>query len=286
MQRVLIVATLLTAVALLAPPIRTQARLTGAVLRQSYDSLTTTTFEQRRRAFYGDCDNWGYGYVARMVSGFPDARGVPRLRNPKWDPMPTIVPMVLPGFRRNLEDRVLIATGLAEADARESRMAHAERRSTDHHGTEAWRFTTMEEFDLMTGVALAFSTHPARQATTMVKLTLLHSAEHPAVLGEWEFQAPPEGTSEVVFRLPRPLLRFSLGRALMPFMLKVQTQGDRALTAIDVLGVKVNMGDYVVVNREGECFAAVKRDLLADLERTHNRSWSQYLAAIRNVRND
>jgi hypothetical protein len=281
MKRVLIAAALLTAGACLVPPLRMQINQLMTVLRHSSRSLATTSFEQRRLAFYGDCDKHGYGYVRRMMVSFPDARTYPSLRNPKWDPR--IVPVVLPGFRRTVDDRVLIATGLTEHDAQESRMAHAERRRADARGTEEWHFVTGEEFDLLTGFAVRFSTHPLPDRTTTMKMTLFYAVGHPVVMGEWQLAVEPHVSGEFRFRLPQPLANVTFSRSTLPFLLRVRTTGGRSPTAIDVLGVKVDTRGYVVVNRETECFTAVKRELLDGLDRPENRAWSNYVSTIRNV---
>lgn len=108
------VAFVLTASACLVPPFREQADRLKTVLDHSGRSLATTSFDQRRLAFYGDCDRFGFGYVRRMLARFPEAAQVPVLRNPRWDPR--IVPVVLPGFRRGTDDRALKAIGVTDDD--------------------------------------------------------------------------------------------------------------------------------------------------------------------------
>src|SRR5262245_59442598 len=70
-----------------------------------YQRIHGSTFEQLRLSQYGDCDRRGYGFVTRMLDGFPDPEIMPRMRYPDYD---RHVDFVLPHERPRRDDRLLI----------------------------------------------------------------------------------------------------------------------------------------------------------------------------------
>lgn len=277
----MIAVTLLSTVLVLALPVWHQARyVVLRALKHSYRSIRSTTFEQRRLVFYGDCDKHAYGYVKRMTQGFPEANAVPVLRNPEWDP--GIASVMLPGFRPVTEPRMLIAAGIPAAEMSERQVASARRLGRADRDGDAWQFTTGRDVDLLTGFEFTLAERPPAGSASLT-VVLFHSAEFPIVMGAWTVRGGSQDTGELVLRLPQPLEGFSLGRGAMPFMLKVTTPDGSSVDAIRVLGLLVDLRNHVIVNRERGCFTAVRRDLLAEIGRTANHSWAGYVATIRNV---
>ena len=281
MRRVLIVAALALAVATLAGPLVKQARDTRGILRDSIRSLRHTTFEERRRVFYGDCDKHAYGYIRRAMRGYPASDSAPVLRNPLWDPR--IVPPILPGFRWRADDRVLIGAGLTEADAQERRIAHAERWGGDARGVDEWRFLTRGDVDTLTGFVLGFPRSASPALDGELSITVLYSPEFPHVVGAWRWPLPAERPHDIEYRLPHAVRGFSIGKPPTPFVVHVVARGGPLPERMDILGLKVDVRGYVVVHREGDCFTAVRAELLDHGVMTERRPWAEYIATVRDA---
>ena len=281
-RRVAIIVTLGLSVAALAAPLLKQAHTTRSILRDSIRALLRTTFEERRRWFYGDCDKHGYGYIRRMMQGYPAAESAPVLRNPLWDPR--IVPVVLPGFRWRPDERVLIGAGLTEDDAHERRIAHAMRLGTDSRGVDEWRFATNGDVDTLTGFLLAFPPTPAITPDAQLNITILHSPEYPNVVGHWRWPLTAAPRRGAEYRLPQPLVDFSIGRGgVFPFIVKVEARGGPLPERIDILGLTVDLRDYVVVHRERNCFTAIRAELIQHGNSDVHGAWAEYVATLRAI---
>ena len=100
---------------LLAPvlAVRTTRLARGVVV--AVHELSTDDFEQRRLESYGDCEPRGYGYVRRVLAGFPDAEAMPTMQHKQ--PFGGDLALLLPRPRARPEPRILIGVGTAEPPA-------------------------------------------------------------------------------------------------------------------------------------------------------------------------
>jgi hypothetical protein len=92
-------------------------------------------------------------------------------------------------------------------------------------------------------------------------------------------------------KLPKPLRDFSIGRGATDFIVRLSTSNDtaaemRKLVGLDIYGVRVNVSDYIILNRDRKCFAAVQRSFLKELQSRNDSRWLTYLKGITNVRSD
>ncbi len=277
LRRLAAVGAVAVAAACLGPLAWERGQRAVAILPGAVRALATTTPEERRLASYGDRDRLGYGYISRMMTGFPDPEAAPVVRIPEDDPRPMAL---LAGIRSRHEDRVLIAIGVSDADIRERVIARADRRAD---GT--WAFRTVTDFETLTAFRFSIaSTSPAR-----MPVVLRHSPQHPRhTIGEWEVPVPVHRDDVVEFRLANPVRRFSLGRGATPFLLEISgiDRGQTSaapVSAIDVLGVKIDMSPYEVVNREPNCLTAIRRDFLSEIRGRPGHPWARYVESISNV---
>ena len=285
-RKVLILSVFALTVWLVGPTAWKQFKSLWRAVPALYAEVAESTIEQRRLKVYGDCDGRGYGYVRRVLDGFPDQDSIPVVRYPDWD---RHVELVLPSGRLRKDDRLVIGIELTETDMQETQVASAKLQTAERHDdgsvTSTWTFETHVDFEQMTGLVFAFASYPVTHAMVM-KAVLQYAPYDTRVVGEWEVEVPKGQPDSLIVHLPRAVGRFSINRGDTSFVLKLGVRGVSAEAVpspvgIDVLGVKVALADYVVIHREQNCFTAIQRRFLNEIQRAPAHPWSRYLERLR-----
>lgn len=259
-----------------------QYRLALEKLGPLYRAVASTTFEERRLAAYGDCENLGYGYLTQVLRSYPDGGGMPDVRYSNNPP-----PLTLPALREHNEPRVRIGIGIPDGDFLEKPIASAARRalaSRDEGSVSRWTFQTTWNYELLTALQFRFGSDPLPAQETL-RVALVTSPTNAARLGEWVVEVPSGHRGPFTFALPAPLEQFSQGRGATDFILEVeQRDGAAPLSGITPIGAKLNGKGFAVVHRRGACFTAVREDLLAEIRRDPGSAWATFVERMRDDR--
>lgn len=245
-------------------------------------SLAGASFEERRLEAYGDCGKMGYGYVASILHSYPRTDSLPLIRYDDYD---RPLGLLLPGWRTNVDESVLIGIGISERDFQERLAAHAQRRQVSgENGTtlSRWTFQTVKDYQLMSRVELLFGPHPLAAARA-IELTLIESPTRSNLLGSWSIQVPAGQSGPYSFVLPSPVRNFSKTRGTTDFILLVKETGESSLENIRVYGAKVDGAGFITVSRHETCFVAVQRELLSRVHSNPHDPWAHFIEAVRNV---
>ena len=255
----------------------TRASALMAAGRQGFERLHGSDFEGLRRAYYGDCGGRGYGYVTRVLEGYPEPDMRPRVRYPDYD---RDVHVVLPAFRPRVDERVLIAIDVPDALSHDERIAVARRTDELPAPASRWLFATKWEFDLFTAARVQLE-RPLEQPTRF-DVVLRHSTLDPSPLARWHVELPAGAGPLLTLGPDRPFERFSYTRGGIDFVLDV-TVGDPgvSIVAVEAIGVRVDTRGYTVVRRDGGCFVAVRTDLLEAIRGRADDPWSNWLERVR-----
>jgi hypothetical protein len=245
-------------------------------------SVASGSFEERRMKAYGDCGKMGYGYVTSILHSYPRTDSQPIIRYDDYD---RPLGLLLPGWRTNVDESVLIGIGISERDFRERLVANAQRRHLSRqNGTTLtrWTFQTVRDYQLMSRVELFFGPHPL-PAARAVELTLIESPTRNNVLGSWSIQVPAGQSGPYSFVLPSPLRNFSKTRGATDFIFVVEEREASSLENIRVYGAKVDGTGFVTVSRRENCFVAVQQDLLSRVRSNPHDPWAHFIETVRNV---
>jgi hypothetical protein len=241
--------------------------------------LGRTTSEERRRAAYGDRTKLGYGYVQEMLSGLPDPELFPITR---YRDFTRNLHLLLPGSRRRIDSRMLIGIELSTSDFQEGTIAHARlpRASGDRAAQSgSWAFRTLDDYDTLTGFRLRFAGDPPES----VQLTLQESPHSRKILGSWTFR-PAHSAAGDAWIISARLKPFSFGRGATDFVLQIRTTPtDKAapeIVGVEVVGIKVDLANYQIVQREGGCFTAFRKDFLNEMQVSRDAAWRRYLQGL------
>jgi hypothetical protein len=245
-------------------------------------SVASGSFEERRMEAYGDCGRMGYGYVTSILHSYPRTDSRPIIRYDDYD---RPIELLLPGWRTNVDESVLIGIGISEHDFRERLVTNARlRHASRQNGTtlSRWTFQTVQDYQLMSRVELFFGPHPLPAART-VKLTLVESPTRNNLLGSWSIQVPAGQVGSYSFVLPSPLRNFSKARGATDFIFMVEEMGESSLENIRVYGVKVDGAGFITVSRRESCFVAVQQELLRRARNSPHDPWAHFIETVRNV---
>jgi hypothetical protein len=148
-----------------------------------------------------------------------------------------------------------------------------------------WIFMTTWDYDLMTGVKIHIK-NPSGQSRQHFKATLLRSPSDPSVLANWDW-ANVEPANPLTLHFDKPVTEI-YGRGSMPFILILETQSPDGkmpadVASVEILGIKVNIADYTIVQEEGRCFTALKSSFLEKILGTDSKEWKHYLSSLTSV---
>jgi hypothetical protein len=248
---------------------------------RGYQQVTGSSFEQLRLAQYGDCGGHGYGYVTRVLDGFPAPDAMPRVRYPDFD---HYVRFLLPQFRTRLDDRVLIGIGVADQLLHDERIAAARRVESELPSAGRWLFITQWDYDLLTGATVELAKPLAR--SVRFDLVLRHSTMEPTVLAHWNVEVPANAGPVLSLRLDQPVENFSVARGGLDFVLDVAISdpGAASIIGVSAVGVRVDGRGYSVVRRDGGCFLALHTGLLNEIRETPDHPWRPWLERVQGGR--
>jgi hypothetical protein len=245
-------------------------------------SLASGSFEERRLKAYGDCGNMGYGYVTGILHSYPRSDSLPIIKYADFD---RPLNLLLPGWRTQVDENVLIGIGISEQDFQECPISDAQRRDVsrkDGKTLSRWTFQTALDYQLMSRVDLFFGSRTPRTART-VALSLIESPTRNNVLGSWIIQVPPGQPEPYSFVLPSPVRDFSQTRGATDFIFLAEEAGESSLENIRVYGSKVDGTGFVTVGRRESCFVAVQQELLSRIRGNPDDSWALFIEKVRNV---
>jgi hypothetical protein len=287
---------LFTALYTLVPSALERISALAADTRTALQRVRSLSPAERKLAAYGDRTRFGYGYVKDILEGIPDKEVAPATRYSDYGRHPEIL---LSALRNRLDNRLLIGIDLSDQDLAESLIASTKQPCgpdsinrpavTGRHPKLSLCFTfqTGEDCDLLTRLVVRLE-RPLLP-DNLLQAELISSPLDSRSLGEWT--GPSRGANSIEVKLPKPLRDFSIGRGATDFIVRLSTSNDtaaemRKLVGLDIYGVRVNVSDYIILNRDRKCFAAVQRSFLKKLQSRNDSRWLTYLKGITNVRSD
>jgi hypothetical protein len=211
-----------------------------------------------------------------MLAGLPDPELFPITR---YRDFTRNLHLLLPGSRRWIDSRMLIGIELSASNFQEVTIAHARltRAAADRAAQPGdWAFHTADDYDTLTGFRLRFAGDPPDS----VQFTLRESPHSHKILGSWTSRAAPLAAGDA-WTFPVRLKPFSFGRGATDFVLQIQTTPtDKAvpeIVGVEVVGIKVDLADYQIVQREAGCFTAFRKDFLSEMQVSRDVAWRRYL---------
>jgi hypothetical protein len=144
------------------------------------------------------------------------------------------------------------------------------------NGESLWQFATVTDVDTFVGLDVIAS--GGAEATLVGRVELIAGPHDPSILAAGRISATSEARGRLEFR-PMPIRRFSMGRGDTPFLISVAGVTPKN---IEVLGIRNDLSEYEILNREGDCFVAVrKKDLSGLLSGQDRERWLAYFKRLR-----
>ncbi|MCM8786997.1 MAG: hypothetical protein NC935_02970 [Candidatus Omnitrophica bacterium] len=262
-------------------------------LRQSINNfhlLINTTTEDRKNIYYGYCNNFGYGYVKEIVSKIPEKGIIPEIRYKDYQ---KFIDLFLPLSRYKKDDRLKIGINLSDNDIKESKITEAfliGKHNMDGKEETVWKFNTENDYDIMTGIKLSLEKNDnIKPLIVKFKITLYPSIYETTPLNHWVIENIPF-SSILIYRFPKPIINFSYNRGCVDFILKIEypsgNKKDIKINSVEILGVKVDIKDYKIINRKEKCFTAIKKTFYKKILEEKISPWILFLKEINNVRDN
>ncbi len=240
--------------------------------RLHFKKIKNKTLEQIKEDTYA---RFGYGYIRDIVSRIPEKDIFPITRYPDYTKN---VHLYMSEFRNRIDNRLLIGIGLEEKDTHEVIISNAHFRKEPLLEKNVWAFQTIDDFDTMTGLVFYFE-EPNLKISIPIKVNLISELPYSQIKETWNFEIKPRNT---VFHLPGAgLSNFSFGRGATDFILLVDSK--EKIKKIEVLGIKVNLTDYKIINRTDTNFFAIRNDFFQQIETQNLTEWKRFLKEIKNV---
>jgi len=258
-------------------------------LKIYFPYLIHTNIEDRKINSYGNCNNFGYGYLKKIVDKLPDANIFPDARYKDYQ---KFVFLLFPGYRNKIDTRLKAGIDLDKEDIRETLITTAvleKREITKKKELNRWTFQTVNDYDLLTGFRIYFE-KPFLSPEQNISINLIHSVNDNRSLGNWAFKSIIN-QKVLTYHLPKPIPNFSFSRGATDFILEIEniSKDNTALqkiNKIEILGVKVDLSGYTIINREQKCLTAVKTSFLKKVKKEGPESWRKYFREITNVRSN
>jgi len=229
-----------------------------------------TTPEQRRLDSYGDCAALGYGYLQRVTTGIPDPAIRPVVRYKHYN---LHGDRVLVDRASRTDPRILVGIELGNADL-EAQVIEARPLLVDGL-MQAWTFETVDDFDLLQGVRIAFAA--ASPSTRQLRIQLFGDPNRKTALGAWTIDTAAGSTTADLMLSP-PVEKFSIDRGGMPFLLEIT---GAPIASAQLLARTADLRNFSIVHRSGGCFTAVRGDLLDEAAR--DRAWAAWIESLRQL---
>ncbi len=236
--------------------------------------------EERKLLEYGNRNQVGYGYLRQIVEKIPDPEIFPVVRYPYYY---LLAHILYPGNRNQIDPRILVGIDLSGKNLTEIKVADAVRvskgKQPGRHDS-AWIFMTQFEYDKMTALEIGFQ-EPFAPGLFLIRALLFHSLHDQTKLGEWAWERVAlQNPLRLV--LDKPLPNFSFTRGSLPFVLAVEAvplEGGEApdISAIQILGVQVDLSGYTVVSRDQNCFTAVETKFLNQTLQQGPTPWREFI---------
>lgn len=247
--------------------------------------LVSTDFEERKLQAYGTHELLGYGYLRKIVDPIPEEDLFPltRYRHYTQD-----VHLFFPGHRYRIDDRILVGIDLPPQDLRPHLIGRAlkfQDRLVGNRRLTTWQFVTAYDYDDLTGLLLEFMPPPIPSQN--LRITLRHSPRNPQILGQWIFRHITGGpTTEI--KLDPPVRHFSFSRGALAFIVEIEQEVEAglpppAIAELGIIAIKVNLKNYETLHQEEQCFTALRKDFLQQIETQGPDSWRRYLEYLRNA---
>lgn len=257
--------------------------LYGALPEDVFRFLTTSR-EQRRLAYLGTLTGTGYGYLKQIVTDIPDPHFFPITRYATYTKN---AHLFFPFERNKIDSRLMVGIDLETKDLLEAPIVKAKdisNISPPFPGQTFWAFNTATDYDSLTGFQIHFTYGTAQivDEITIALLTNFEKAAKPEFTWQWQ-SVPIE--KEIFLELPEQLNSFSFDRGHKPFGLVVRIKSSIPVrpSQIIVQGIKINLKNYTLINKDQGCFTAIDTHFLEEIMRTNNQQWLHYLESIRNV---
>lgn len=258
-------------------------------LRNYLPYLIHTNIEDRKLLSYGNCNNFGYGYLKKIIDKLPNANIFPDTRYKDYQ---KFVFLFFPGYRNHIDNRLKVGIDLSDEDLKESLITEGllvKRELINNKDISRWSFKTIDNYDQLTGFKLYFD-KKSTSVNQEIKINLYANIYEKSPSYRWFFTVTSIN-SEFTYRLSNPVANFSYDRGGTDFVLEIENAPLDDLTVneislIEILGRKVDLSGYLIINKEQRCFTAVKKSFIDQIDKKGPESWRQYFKEITNVRNN
>lgn len=243
----------------------------------------STTREQRRLAYYGNLSGTGYGYIKQIVQAIPEAKFFPVTR---YSTYTQNAHLFFPFERKQIDSRMIVGINLTAHDLKESPIVQAKNISQNfppRPNQTFWAFATSNDYDTLTGFRIKLG--PSSAPIEKISIFLFTGPGKDGQPGfSWNWSSI-SSDSEIFLKLPEQLDSFSFDRGHKPFVIALSIHSSSLIVPeqVVVYGIKVNLKNYTIINQIQSCFTAIDNKFLAQIRRSYNIPWLNYIESIRNV---
>ena len=240
----------------------------------NWQQLRYTTEDQRMGRTY---TSLGYDYIKNIVSFLPNKSIFPVTR---YSNITNHIEIIFPQNTHALDSRVLIGIGIFDADMQTNVIASANRLHTNAH-TSVWSFQTIWDYDTMNSIQLLTD----GVISLPIKISLYSDLLNHTLLGSWIFLPSTYEKDRYTFLLPQPIYNFSFNKGSADFIIELadvdnSTSVDDHVTGVIILGKKVDLHLYHIVQKNGNNFTALRNDFFEEIERNNIPEWKQFLSKL------
>ena len=228
--------------------------------RSNIELISSNSYEERKELAYG---RLGYGYIKQILPHIPEKDFFPLIRYPDFH---RDTQVLFDGLYKNVDDRILIGVRLKHQDMREKIIARAVSLRNNY-----WQANVTSDCDTLTGLNIV------SEKPQTLKLKLYDSPKNMRLLGQWQFELKK---NDNFLTTTPPVNSFAILHNNTPFL--IEAQSESPLESMALIGIKINLSGYTVVNKNGGNFTALKTDFLEQIT-SENSGWTNFLSKVKNV---
>ena len=118
-----------------------------------------------------------------------------------------------------------------------------------------------------------------------IKISLYSDLLNHTLLGSWIFLPSTFEKDRYTFLLPQPIYNFSFNKGSADFIVELEdvdnsTSVDDHVSGVIILGEKVDLHLYHIVQKNGNKFTALRNDFIEEIERKNIPEWKQFLSKL------
>jgi hypothetical protein len=231
--------------------------------------VLTTTFEERKAAAYKELE---YGYIKYIYDKLPDKTIFPTTR----------YPLYLQNAKIHFSDELVItkdivlALNMDQKDFETNVIGNM-----DLVEGSTWSLKTYFDYDTFEGLSL--SAENCSADIIELKITMYSTFKSTEPTTSMIKSIPCVENQPINVFLDEPIGEFSFGRGDSAFKFIIESDFDTTWKKIEALGIKVNVKEYTLINKDGKNHTYLKNSFIDIIGDEDDEEWTKFLSDITNV---